>query len=111
MPEWSNTWEYPDKNNPETILTFIKCMGCKKSMLVKYKDNHKCPTEQPEPPTEKQQSVGEFKKASDRQPVLVEDDVELIYLIKQLIEGKPGRDLSGEEHAWVSTIFIQRKRM
>ena len=109
MPEWSNTWEYPDKKNPEVMLTFIKCMACKKSMLVQYKDNHKCPAEQPEPPKPSNE-YRDQKKMTAFKP-MVADDVELFVSIKETLEKKLGRELKGEEHGWVSTIYIQRKRM
>jgi len=40
--EWSNEWEYPDRNDPEKMVTFIKHNTCGKSMPVKYKGTHKC---------------------------------------------------------------------
>lgn len=95
--EWSDEWDYEG-------MTFIRCIDCKKAMPLKFKENHKCKGTE-----EKQKEVGEFKKGTDMLNT-VQQDVDLLNTIRQLLEDKLGRELEGEEHAWVSTIYIQRTK-
>ena len=107
MTEWSKPWEYDDRENPGQKINFIKCMKCLKSMPEKFKGNHKCPTEQPEP-SKPYNEYRDQKKMTAFKP-LVADDVALFVDIFNELEKKLGRKLEGDEHGWVSTIFIQRK--
>jgi len=92
--DWSDEWEYQG-------TTFVRCNACGKAMPVEFKEKHKC--------KEKQKEVNEFKPATGSLSS-IEQDIELFNTIRELLESKLGRQLEGEEHGWVSTIYIQRKR-
>jgi len=108
MPNWSDPWEFDDRENPGQKIMFVKCKDCNKSMPEKFKGNHKCRVDSPETPKD----TNEFKPSTTDSPV--ESDVKLLISIAKQLSfdlGKDIKELVDGERAWVSTIFIQRKRM